>query len=103
MKRTLEQFLLAINGNGLIQQSSNKRFFILYYSYSMIIVEQEYYRVFTWNAKNELWECWGIYYTEIQCLQELAEYFHKEEKYYALCERKSNPYTEEQMKRLGMI
>ena len=105
MKRTLEQIQLALNGKGIILQSPNKRFFILYYSYSMIIVEEEFWRVFTWNAQNECWEIWGIDYDheDIQCLDDLKNFFHKEEKYYANCEEENNPYYEIEMKRLGMI
>lgn len=119
MRMTLEQIQLALNGGGFIDknftnepfQIKNRGFDILHYSYSMIITEEEFYRVFTWNAQNELWECWGIEYSEIelhcdienQNFEQLNIYFHKEEKYLANCKEQNNPYYEHEMKRLGMI
>lgn len=102
MERTLEQFLLALEGNAKILKSSNQRFCILYTENSMIITEEEFYRVFTKN-KNGYWECWGIEYTDIQCLYDLKKEFITNEKHFINCDEEQNPYYEIEMKRLFMM
>jgi hypothetical protein len=102
MERTLEQFLLSLEGRGIILKSNKGKFNILHTEHSMIITEEEFYRVFTKN-KNGYWECWGIEYTDIQCLYDLKKEFITNEKHFINCEEEQNPYYHFHMIRLGMM
>jgi|SaaInlStandDraft_2_1057019.scaffolds.fasta_scaffold65655_1 hypothetical protein len=101
MRMTLGQLISAL-GARFIGKNFTKGFDVLYTKNSMIITEEEFFRVFTKN-KNGYWECWGIEYTDIQCLYDLKKEFLTNENHYINCEEEQNPYYEIEMKRLGMI